>query len=167
MTIKTEVPSNIVNIRSLEDSIRSTKKYTEGIETMRKTHPAYPIQGEGFPSKVFCKYYEVYPNTEISWDMPAGIALDLLWGDVARVDVLFKYDYRTNKASMVVKDGEKAVELLAKTVPRFRDALTVAIAAMGGEKAVTNKTALAVDSDKGTRIILTPITSTIDVSRES
>ncbi len=123
MPTRSEFLGNISRIRALEDTIRSTKKYTEGIETIRKAHPAYPIQGEGFPSKVFCKYYEVYPDVEISWDMPAGIAIDLLWKDVDCIDVLFKYDYRCNKASMIVKDGDNAVKKLTKTIPKFSESL--------------------------------------------
>lgn len=122
---ESEFDGNIINIRAVEDCIRATKKYTEGVGTMRKQHP---IQGEGFPSKVFCKYYEVYPNTEISWDMPAGVALDWLWGEVACIDVLFKYDYRVNKASVAVRDGLEAVKELARAIPDFSDTLARAIA---------------------------------------
>ncbi len=118
--MRNELHSNISNIRAIEDCIRATRKYTEGIGTMRKKHP---IQGEAFPSKVFCKYYEVYPTTEISWDMPAGVALDLLWGEVPRVDVTFKYDYRSNRASMLVQDGSTGLQELKKDIPGFSKAL--------------------------------------------
>lgn len=118
-----ETASNIANIRAIEDSIRATRRYTEGIGTMRKKHP---IQGEEFPSKVFCKYYEVYPNTEICWDMPAGVALDWLWGETPKVDVLFKYDYRSNKASVLVIDGPTALKELEKGIPGFSEALAMA-----------------------------------------
>ena len=93
----------------------------------------HPIQGNGFPSKVFCKYYEVYPNTEISWNMPAGVAIDWLWGDVLCIDVLFKYDYRANKASVVMKNGSESVKELAKTIPGFSDALAVVVAGRDGQ----------------------------------
>lgn len=118
-----ETASNIADIRAIEDSIRTTRRYTEGIGTMRKKHP---IQGEEFPSKVFCKYYEVYPNTEICWDMPAGVALDWLWGETPKVDVLFKYDYRSNKASVLVIDGPTALKELEKGIPGFSEALAMA-----------------------------------------
>lgn len=111
---------NINSIRAVEDAIRSSKKYTEGVMTMRKTHP---IQGEDFPSKVFCKYYEVYPELKISWDMPAGTAIDWLWGEYESIDVTFRYDYRANKAYITINDGDKAVKLLSKTIPYFRSAL--------------------------------------------
>jgi len=115
-----EYSGNIASVRALEDCIRATKKYTEGIGTMRKQHP---IQGEEFPSKVFCKYYEVYPEIELSWDMPAGVALDWLWGETSHIDVMFKYDYRVNKASVDVKDGEKAIKELVRAIPKFGEAL--------------------------------------------
>ena len=121
--MRVETSSNIANIRAVEDCIRATRKYTEGIGTMRKKHP---IQGADFPSKVFCKYYEVYPETEISWDMPAGVALDWLWGETPRVDVVFKYDYRANKASVLVADGATALKELRKNIPGFGKALAEA-----------------------------------------
>ncbi len=119
--MKSEFTGNIVSIRAVEDSIRATKKYTEGIETRKVVHP---VQGGNFPSRVFCKYYEVYPNTEVSWDMPVNVAFDWLWKDVPCVDVLFKYDYRANRASMTVKDGAMAVQKLVQAIPGFNDALT-------------------------------------------
>lgn len=121
--MRQETSGNIAGIRAIEDSIRATRRYTEGIGTMRKKHP---IQGEEFPSKVFCKYYEVYPKTEIYWDMPAGVALDWLWGETPKVDVLFKYDYRSNKASVLVTDGSTALEELEKGIPGFSEALAMA-----------------------------------------
>ena len=115
-----EFTGNISSVRAVEDCIRATKKYTEGIGTMRKHHP---IQGEDFPSKVFCKYYEIYPEIELSWDMPAGVALDWLWQDTLCLDVMFKYDYRANKASVTIRDGGKAIKELSKSIPNFRKAL--------------------------------------------
>lgn len=126
-----EFNGNIVGIREVEDSIRVTRKYTEGVRTIRKKHP---VQGEDFPSRQFCKHYEVYPDTELSWDMPAGVALDWLWGEVPIVTVLFSYDYRANKASMVVEDGAVAVRELARSVPGFSDALARAIANGSGQQ---------------------------------
>lgn len=120
-----EFTGNIESIRAVEDCIRATKKYTEGIGTMRAKHP---IQGEEFPSKVFCKYYEVYPEVDVSWDMPAGVALDWLWRETPCLDVIFKYDYRVNKASVSVRDGPSAVKELARSIPKFSDMLAVVIA---------------------------------------
>jgi len=115
-----EFAGNIGDVRAVEDCIRATKKYTEGIGTMRKKHP---IQGEEFPSRKFCKYYEVSPYVDVSWDMPAGVALDWIWHDVLLIDVMFNYDYRENKASVVIKDGQKSIRELTKMIPGFGDAL--------------------------------------------
>lgn len=120
-----EFAGNILKVRAVEDCIRATKKYTEGIGTMRKKHP---VQGEEFPSKMFCKYYEVYPDVEVSWDMPAGVALDWLWREIPCIDVLFKYDYRANQASVIVKDGLVAVRELSRGIPCFSGALAEVIA---------------------------------------
>ena len=125
-----EFIGNIARVRAVEDCIRATKKYTEGIKTMRLKHP---VQGEEFASKVFCKYYEVYPTIELSWDMPAGIAIDWLWGDTPCIDVVFRYDYRINTASVSVRDGSEAVRELARTIPEFSDTLAMAIASGNGK----------------------------------
>lgn len=118
--MKTKFSGNIGTIRAIEDCIRATKKYTEGIGTMRKQHP---IQGEEFPSKTFCKYYEVYPETEISWNMPANVAIDWLWADTPRIDVVFYYDYRTNNAHVTVKNGNGALQELMRHIPKFSESL--------------------------------------------
>lgn len=129
-----EYVGKIPFIRAIEDSIRATKKYTEGIRTMRTKHP---IQGEGFPSKVFCKYYEVYPEVNIRggafWDLPVGVALDWLWRDTPCIDVIFKYDYRENKASILIEDGASAVRTLAEAIPKFSDTLAKVIASESGK----------------------------------
>lgn len=117
-----EFKSTIINIRNIEDCIRATKKYTEGIGTMRKQHP---IQGTEFPSKVFCKYYEVYPDMNITWDMPAGKAADWLWGETDHYDLIFKYDYRTNTAELTVINGNGALNKLKQSIPGLKDALAV------------------------------------------
>ena len=114
--MKSEFAGNIVSVRAVEDCIRATKKYTKGVFRKQVQHP---IQGEDFPSKVLIEFYEVYPDVEVSWNMPVGKALDWLWGDVACIDVLFKYDYRVNKAEVVIKDGAVAVKKLAEGIPGF------------------------------------------------
>lgn len=126
-----EFSGNIASVRAVEDCIRATKKYTEGIRTIRKAHP---IQGAEFPSKMFCKFYEVSPHTDISWDMPAGTAIDWLWGDVLLIDVTFTYDYRVNKASVSVADGPVAVQELTKTIPGFGNAIKKVVAGGNGRK---------------------------------
>jgi hypothetical protein len=117
MTTKSsEYTGNIVSVRAVEDSIRVTRKYTEGIGTIRKQHP---IQGEDSPSRMFCKYYEVYPDTKIDWNMPVGQAVQWLMMEVPMIDVMFLYDYRCNKATVIIKDGEEAVAKLIKCIPLF------------------------------------------------
>ena len=128
--MKVEFAGNIGSVRAVEDCIRATKKYTEGLMTMRKSHP---VQGEEFPSRVFCKHYEIYPNTEISWDMPVGTALDWLWKDVACINVLLKYDYRVNRASVEVRDGPVAVKELVRGIPGLSDALAKVVVSGNGK----------------------------------
>lgn len=127
---KSEYAGNIIVVRAVEDCIRATKKYTEGISTMRKRHP---VQGEDVPSKVFCKYYEVYPDVEVSWDMPVGVALDWLWQETMCIDVMFRYDYRENRAAVIIRDGAVAVKELARGIPNFSEALAKVIALGNGK----------------------------------
>jgi len=115
-----EIRGNIISIRSLEDCIRATKKYTEGIQTIRKTHP---VQGEELPSRVFYKYYEVYPDMEVGLDMDIRDFADWVFGDTSCIDVMFHYDYRANKASVLVRDGDGVVKKLIESIPGFLDAL--------------------------------------------
>ena len=115
-----EFRGNIIAIRSLEDCIRATKKYTEGIQTIRKMHP---VQGEELPSRVFYKHYEVYPDMEVGLDMDIRDFADWVWGSTPCIDVMFHYDYRTNKASALVRDGDGVVKKLMDSIPGFGDAL--------------------------------------------
>ena len=115
-----ELTSNIANIRDIEDCIRATKKYTKGVFHKKVEHP---IQGAEFPSKVITEYYEVYPNVELSWDMPAGQAWALVWGDEVHIDIFFKYDYRVNRASVRVQDGNGNLRELNNAIPGFSKAL--------------------------------------------
>ena len=119
-----EYVGKIPFIRAVEDSIRATKKYTEGIRTMRTKHP---VQGEEFPSRVFCKYYEVYPDVDVS-KMSLGTIVEWLSGYKTHIDVMFKYDYRANKASILIEDGASAVMELANKIPKFSDTLAAVIA---------------------------------------
>ena len=123
-----EFVGNIVTIREVEDCIRVTKKYTEGIRTIRKTHP---VQGEDVPSKVFYKYYEVYPEMEVGWDMDAKDFFDWLWGDTPHIDLMFHYDYRDNKASLIIVDGNEALKKLNKGIPGFEGVIARIVANEG------------------------------------
>ena len=121
----TTFTGNIVNVRAVEDCIRATKKFTKGAF---KSEVHHPTQGDEFPSKVLTEYYEVYPETELSWDMLATVAWAWVWGNETHIDVLFKYDYRMNRASVIIKNGHESVRKLAKGIPGFSEALAVAIA---------------------------------------
>jgi len=119
-----EFVSNVNAVRLVEDCIRATKKYTEGIKTVKKPYP--DIQGDGSPSHVFYKYYEVYPELDIAsskWDMDVVDFFDWFWGNAPCYDVMFHYDYRSNKASIIIKDGVEAVRKLSDAIPGFGDAL--------------------------------------------
>lgn len=120
---KSEFAGDVMTVRAVEDCIRATKKYTEGIGTFRVQHP---VQGEEFLSKVFCKYYEVYPDVDVS-HMSAGTILEWLTGYKEHIEVVFRYDYRSDKGSVVVVDGMFAVKKLANSIPKFSDALTKVI----------------------------------------
>ena len=115
-----EYSGNIIAIREIEDSIRATKKYKEFLGTMRAKHP---IQGEDFPSAVVCKHYEVYPEMEVSFDMPFIDAVVWLGLGTPIIGVKFKYDYRVNKAEVEVRGGLEAVKALAKAIPGFSEAI--------------------------------------------
>lgn len=118
--MKIEYIGNIPDIRAVEDCIRATKKYTEGL--FSKKHPQ-PIQGEDFPSRVLHKHYEVYPNVEeISWNMPVNRAIDWLYSDTPCIRVSFRYDYRANCAIVTIDDS-KALAELNKSIPGFATAV--------------------------------------------
>lgn len=126
--MESKYDSDINSLRALEDCIRATKKYTEGVMTMRHEHPL--IQGEDFPSKVFCKYYEVYPDVDTS-NMSAGTIVEWLSGYKKHIDVVFRYDYRYDKAAISIHDGVDAVKQLAQEIPNFSDALAKVISGNG------------------------------------
>lgn len=130
-----EFAGDIATIRDIEDCIRATKKYTEGVNTIRKHHP---VQGEDFPSKKFCKHYEIYPEIEITWNMGAGDAIDLLWGDVLMVELVFDYDYRVDKASVFIKGHQAQLEVLLVGIPELCDLLKPEMATNGYKDAVTS-----------------------------
>ncbi len=134
--MKTELKSNILLARDLEDTIRVTKKYTKGAFSKAVKHP---IQGEQFPSKVLTEYYEVYPDLELGWDMRAGDAWAWVWGDVLHIDIIFLYDYRENKAKVVIHGGKDTVRQLRKGIPNFGTVLDKILEETGNEVS-NNKT---------------------------
>ncbi|MBU2249383.1 MAG: hypothetical protein KKD77_21725, partial [Gammaproteobacteria bacterium] len=118
-----EYRGTIVAVRAVEDSIRATKKYTEGIWTRRQKHPALRLQGEDFPSRAFRKYYEVYPQLDVSWEMLIDDFMDWLWADTPIVRVLLRYDYRSNHATLEIPSGGEGVKQLTKSIPGFGEAV--------------------------------------------
>jgi hypothetical protein len=129
--MKIEYAGNITEIRAVEDCIRATKRYTEGI--LSKKHPQQ-IQGDDFPSRTLHKHYEFYPNvSEISWNMPVNTAIDWLYSDTPCIKLSFRYDYRTNQATVIVADDRDITEL-NKTVPGF----DIAIQAVGKQIVISS-----------------------------
>jgi hypothetical protein len=118
--MKIEYKSDILLARELEDTVRATRKYTKGAFSRPQQHP---IQGDEFPSKVLTEYYEVYPDLELGWDMQAGDAWAWVWGDRTHIDVIFLYDYRSNRAKVTVHGGLGAVKELKNGIPGFKAVL--------------------------------------------
>lgn len=117
--MKTELKGDLILIRDLEDTIRATRKYTKGI--FRPKQQQSPVQGDGFPSRVLTEYYEVYPEVELSWDMPASEAWAWVWGDIICIDVTFWYDYRSNAAKITIHGGDNALQELQAGIPDFKE----------------------------------------------
>lgn len=136
---RTEFAGNILTVRAVEDCIRATRKYSEGVNS--KLFSRHPAQGEQFPSRVLTKYYEVAPEAKDDeyscWlDKPATIETgatlaDWLWGDTPRVDVLFRYNYPTNRAWILIYGGEPALALLKDKIPGLTTALSRVVAPSG------------------------------------
>jgi len=147
---KSKHTGSISSVRAIEDCIRATKQYTEGILTFRETHPT-SIQGVGrFPSRAFRKLYEVYPDMEIGWDMSASDFLDWLWHETPCINVHFYYDYRANKASMAVVEGAGATQKLRDSIPGLADAMDVLrIGVAGVVLTVASKAATASTKERG------------------
>ena len=117
---ETVVSGSILQVRELEDSIRSTRQYTKGAFRKPTVHP---IQGENIPSRVLTEYYEVYPDLELSMDMAASDAWAWVWGDVLHIDVKFHYDYKCNNAQMIVYGSNGVVKSLCDGISGFKEAL--------------------------------------------
>jgi len=112
-----EVIGNIQAVRAVEDCIRATKKYSEGLFIKKKQHP---VQGKEFASKVFCKYYEVYPEMEVpSWNDKVGKVID--WLDTPVITIRFYYDYRTDSAKIIATARD--LLQLRRAIPNFKEAI--------------------------------------------
>jgi len=128
---RNEFVGSILAVRAVEDTIRATKKYTKGAF---KSPIQHPIQGAEFPSRVLTEYYEVYPDTELGWDMPASKGWAWLWGDTPHIDVLFKYNYQRDKAIVIIHGGNGVVKLLGEGIPGFAEALGKVVEATENRK---------------------------------
>lgn len=118
--MRNEFIGSILAVRAVEDTVRATKKYTKGAFTRPEQHP---IQGADFPSRVLTEYYEVYPDTELGWDMSVSKGWAWVWGDTPHIDVLFKYNYAQDKAIVIVHGGNGVMKLLGEGIPGFDEAL--------------------------------------------
>lgn len=123
--MRSEYSGNIQAVREVEDCIRATKKYTKGVFSRAKQHP---VQGQDFPSKMITEYYEVYPDFDLGQIKPLWDAIldtsDWLWGEVIHIDVIFKYDYRTNKAFIIIRGNKGVVDELSRGIPNFSEAMS-------------------------------------------
>jgi len=118
--MRSEFTGYILDVRAVEDCIRATRKYTKGAFSRPVKHP---IQGEDFPSKALTEYYEVYPDTEISWDMPASDAWAWVWGDTPHIDLRFLYNYQSNRGKVIIYGNDGVVGMLKEGIPNFAEAL--------------------------------------------
>jgi len=118
--MRSEFVGCILDVRAVEDCIRATRKYTKGAFSRPAKHP---IQGEDFPSKALTEYYEVYPDMEIGWDMPASDAWAWVWGDIPHIDLRFTYNYKANRGRVTVYGNDGVVNMLREGMPNFAKAL--------------------------------------------
>ena len=118
--MRNEFVGNILAVRAVEDCVRITRKYTKGAFSRPTQHP---IQGGEFPSHVLTEYYEIYPDTELGWDMPASDAWAWVWGDTPHIDIRFHYNYQRNRAMVVVFGNNGVVKLLEDGIPGLAEAL--------------------------------------------
>jgi len=101
-----KMQDTIQAVRLLEDAIRETKQYTEGLFTERRTHP---VQGEEC-ARAFTKVYELYIDAPLH-SMNDDISAAFDWFD-SRVAVFrFWYDYRGEKASIEVSERGLALAI--------------------------------------------------------
>jgi len=118
--MRNEFVGTILAVRTVEDTIRATRKYTKGAFSRQAHHP---IQGEEFPSRVLTEYYEVYPDVESVWDMSIIDAAFWLAGETPHIDVDFKYNYIRDVAIVIVHGNNGVVKLLGEGIPGFEEAL--------------------------------------------
>lgn len=88
----------IQEIRIIEDAVRKTEQYTEGLFTEGHKHP---IQGEE-STRAFKKQYELYIDAPLH--KRTDIKGALKWYDSRVAIFKFWYDYREQEASMEVSE---------------------------------------------------------------
>lgn len=128
-----KLKGNIAQIRELEDCIRATKRYTEGLFTKKIEHSQ---QGDS-PSRAFTRLLEVYLDHDfmgIDWDRDAVefIKDGLDWYASRATVVKFWYDYRSNKAEISF-DWDILVNI-CNIMPNFANALAVILPDFSLEK---------------------------------
>lgn len=109
-----EFTGSVLAIRAIEDCIRASHKFNKYFRLNRGHHPT---QGEDFPSNKFYERYEVYPDIEWGIDMQLTDLLILAGHGAPIVNVVFNYDYRVDKASMVVEGKLGGLEKLLDGIP--------------------------------------------------
>jgi hypothetical protein len=128
MSRRTEYAGDILSMRAVEDCIRATRRYTKGAFTREKLRPTVQaIQGDSFPSRVITEYYEVYPEMDVSWDMPVSDFIEWAWGDTPHIDIRFFYNYSANKANMVIHGSNGVLKMLKDGIPGLEDALKIVV----------------------------------------
>lgn len=118
-----KINGSIAQIRDIEDTIRATKRYTEGLTMRRKDHPK---QGDDMPSSAFARTLEVYLDsdfTQFDWDMDIRELINkrLEWLKSRATVLRLWYDYPNNRASLHLHSY--AVENLCESIPDFEAAL--------------------------------------------
>ena len=118
--MRNEFVGSILSVRTVEDTIRATKRYTKGLFRKPINHP---IQGGDFPSRVLTEHYEYYPHIEPNLDMSIIDAVFWLADCEPHIDIDFSYNYLRGKAIVIVHGGDGVMKLLEDGVPGFKDAL--------------------------------------------
>lgn len=125
--MKQELFGDILSVRAVEDTVRATHKYTEGIFSRYNKKEEKRIQGGDFPSRIVTHYYEVYPDLDLEDEMTMWDALlttsDFLWGAIPMVEIIFVYNYVRNRAVVTVRGGNGVMEMLENGIPGWKEKL--------------------------------------------
>lgn len=121
----------IDRIRKIEDAVRMTGQYTEGLF---KEYSHHPVQGEE-STRAFTKEYELYidaPLHNINDEITEGINDAFAWLKGRAVIFKFWYDYRKAEANMRV--SEEGLRLAVDTF----EGIALAVYGYVPEKAAEN-----------------------------